>query len=129
MKVYSKFIFPINFTTESITSKSGKNLFEEYLKVALSEIEKKELLEKTQKERINLVYQKLEKSFEILENITNLELNEASSETIGDFILAQALEINKILETLPDSSLKNLLKDWTFFIGIEAQKIKQGFYS
>jgi hypothetical protein len=39
------------------------------------------------------------------------------------------LEINKILETLPDSSLKNLLKDWTFFIGIEAQKIKQGFYS
>jgi len=129
MKIYSKFIFPINFTTESITSKSGKNLFEEYLKVALSEIEKKELLEKTQKERINLVYQKLKKSFEILENITNLELNEASSETIGDFILAQALEINKILETLPDSSLKNLLKDWTFFIGIEAQKIKQGFYS
>ena len=129
MKVYSKFIFPINFTTDSITSKSGKNLFEEYLKVALSEIEKKELLEKTQKERINLVYQKLEKSFEILEIITNLELNEASSETIGDFILAQALEINKILETLPDSSLKNLLKDWTFFIGIEAQKIKQGFYS
>jgi predicted Zn-dependent peptidase len=129
MKVYPKFIFPINFTTDSITSKSGKNLFEEYLKVALSEIEKKELLEKTQKERINLVYQKLEKSFEILENITNLELNEASSETIGDFILAQALEINKILETLPDSSLKNLLKDWTFFIGIEAQKIKQGFYS
>jgi hypothetical protein len=129
MKIYSKFIFPINFTTESITSKSGKNLFEEYLKIALSEIEKKELLEKTQKERINLVYQKLEKSFEILENITNLELNEASSETIGDFILAQALEINKILETLPDSSLKNLLKDWTFFIGIEAQKIKQGFYS
>jgi len=129
MKVYPKFIFPINFTTDSITSKSEKNLFEEYLKVALSEIEKKELLEKTQKERINLVYQKLEKSFEILENITNLELNEASSETIGDFILAQALEINKILETLPDSSLKNLLKDWTFFIGIEAQKIKQGFYS
>jgi len=129
MKIYSKFIFPINFTTESITSKSGKNLFEEYLKVALSEIEKKELLGKTQKERINLIYQKLEKSFEILENITNLELNEASSETIGDFILAQALEINKILETLPDSSLKNLLKDWTFFIGIEAQKIKQGFYS
>jgi predicted Zn-dependent peptidase len=129
MKVYPKFIFPINFTTDFITSKSRKNLFEEYLKVALSEIEKKELLEKTQKERINLVYQKLEKSFEILENITNLELNEASSETIGDFILAQALEINKILETLPDSSLKNLLKDWTFFIGIEAQKIKQGFYS
>ena len=76
-----------------------------------------------------MVYQKLEKSFEILENITNLELNEASSETIGDFILAQALEINKILETLPESSLKNLLKDWTFFVGIEAQKIKQGFYS
>jgi predicted Zn-dependent peptidase len=129
MKIYSKFIFPIDFTTESVTSKRKKNLFEEYFKIALSEIEKKELLEKTQKERINLVYQKLEKSFEILENITNLELNEASSETIGDFILAQALEINKILETLPESSLKNLLKDWAFFVGIEAQKIKQGFYS
>jgi len=129
MKIYSKFIFPINFTTESVTLKSGKNLFEEYFKIALSEIEKKELLEKTQKERFNLVYQKLEKSFEVLENITNLELNEASSETIGDFILAQALEINKILETLPDSSLKNLLKDLVFFVGIEAQKIKQGFYS
>jgi len=56
MKIYSKFIFPINFTTESVTSKREKSLFEEYFKIALSEIEKKEFLEKTQKERINLVY-------------------------------------------------------------------------
>lgn len=129
MKIDSKFIFPINFTTESVVSKRKKSLFEEYFKVALSEIEKKEFLEKTQKERFNLVYQKLEESSKLLENIVNKDLDATSSETIGDFVLAQALEIDKILETLPESSLKNLLKDWAFFVGIEAQKIKQGFYS
>jgi hypothetical protein len=129
MKIDSKFIFPINFTTESLTSKREKNLFEEYLKIAISEIERQEILEKTQKERLNLAYQKLEESSQILENLNKLDLDEAASETLGDFLIAQALEISKILETLPDSSLKNLLKEWTFFIGVEAQKIKQGFYS
>jgi len=129
MKIDSKFIFPVNFTTESTTSKREKSLFEEYFKLALSEIEKKELLEKTQKERFDLVYKKLEESFQLLEKIMNMELNEASSKTVGDFLLAQALEINKLLETFPKSSLKNLLKESTFFVGVEAQKIKQGFYS
>ena len=129
MKIDSKFIYPINFTTKSIISKRVKNLFEEYFKLALSEIEKKELLQKTQKERFNLVYQKLEESSELLEKLMNKELDGASSETIGDFLLSQALEVNKILETLPKSSFTNFLKDWVFFIGIEAQKIKQGFYS
>ncbi len=129
MKIDSRFVFPLNFTTESITSKRKKELFEEYFKTALSELEKKELLERTQKERLNLIYQKLEESSSLLENLSNIDLNEASSQTIGDFLLAQALEMNKILETLPESSLKNLLKDWVFFVGVEAQKIKQGFYS
>lgn len=129
MKIDSKFIYPINFTTKSITSKRVKNLFEEYFKLALSEIETKELLQKTQKEKFNLIYQKLEKSSELLEKLMNKELDGASSETIGDFLLSQALEVNKILETLPESSFTNFLKDWIFFIGIEAQKIKQGFYS
>ncbi|MCD6547861.1 MAG: hypothetical protein J7K10_00125 [Thermodesulfobacterium sp.] len=129
MKIDSKFIFPVNFTTESVTSKGEKSLFEEYFKLALSEIEKKEFLEKTQKERFNLIYKKLEKSFQLLEKIMSMELNEASSKTLGDFLLAQALEINRLLETFPESSLKNLLKEGTFFVGVEAQKIKQGFYS
>ena len=129
MKIDSKFIFPVNFTTESTTSKREKSLFEEYFKLALSEIEKKEFLEKTQKERFNLIYKKLEKSFQLLEKIMSMELNEASSKTVGDFLLAQALEINRLLETFPESSLKNLLKEGTFFVGVEAQKIKQGFYS
>ena len=129
MKIDSKFIHFLNFTTKSITSKRVKNLFEEYFKLALSEIETKELLQKTQKERFNLVYQKLEENSELLEKLMNKELDGASSETIGDFLLSQALEVNKILETLPESSFTNFLKDWIFFIGIEAQKIKQGFYS
>ena len=129
MKIDSKFIYFLNFTTKSITSKRVKNLFEEYFKSALSEIETKELLQKTQKEKFNLIYQKLEKSSELLEKLMNKELDGASSETIGDFLLSQALEVNKILETLPESFLTHFLKDWIFFIGIEAQKIKQGFYS
>jgi len=129
MKIDSKFIYFLNFTTKSITSKRVKNLFEEYFKSALSEIETKELLQKTQKEKFNLIYQKLEESSELLEKLVNKELDGASSETIGDFLLSQALEVNKILETLPESFLTHFLKDWIFFIGIEAQKIKQGFYS
>ncbi len=129
MKIDSKFVFPVNFTSEAVSSQRPSGAFEEYFKIALSELEKKEILEKTQKERLNLIYQKLEESSSLLENLSNIDLNEASSQTIGDFLLAQALEMNKILETLPESSLKNLLKDWVFFVGVEAQKIKQGFYS
>ena len=58
-----------------------------------------------------------------------MPLDNSSSETTGDYLLAQALEIDKIAETFSESSLKSLFKELAFFIGTEAQKIKQGHYS
>ncbi len=129
MKIDSNFIYFINLTPKSQISKSINNLFEKYLKLAISEIETKEILQKSERERIHLVYEKLEKGSQILEKVSQNKLDETSSETIGDFLLSQALEINKILKTFPESPLKELFNEWTFFIGVEAQKIKQGIYS
>jgi len=130
MKIDSKSLEQLNFIPQSQTiNKPSSNAFENYFKIALKELELQEFFQKSLNEKLNLIYQKLEESSRVLENLPNLNINHSISETIGDFLLAQALEVNKLLEALPDSSLKNFLKDWTFFIGVEAQKIKQGFYS
>jgi len=129
MKIDPKFIYFVNFTPKSQTSKGINNIFEKYLKLAISEIEAKEILQKSEKERIDLVYEKLKEGFHILEKVSQYGLDNTSSETIGDFLLSQALEINKILKTFHEGSLKDLFNEWTFFLGVEAQKIKQGFYS
>jgi len=130
MKIDSKSLEQLNFIPQSQTiNKPSSNAFENYFKIALKELELQEFFQKSLNEKLNLIYQKLEESSRVLENLPNLNINHSISETIGDFLLAQALEVNKLLEAIPDSSLKNFLKDWTFFIGVEAQKIKQGFYS
>jgi len=130
MKIDSKSLEQLNFIPQSQTiNKPSSNAFENYFKIALKELELQEFFQKSLNEKLNLIYQKLEESSRVLENLPNLNINHSISETIGDFLLAQALEVNKLLEAIPDSSLKDFLKDWTFFIGVEAQKIKQGFYS
>ncbi|WP_038055523.1 hypothetical protein [Thermodesulfobacterium hydrogeniphilum] len=130
MKIDPKILNQINFNIDSKSlNRNFKTNFEDYLKVALEKLETHEFLQKSQEEKFSYIYQKLEESSKILENLGEKKINYSTSETIGDYLLIQALEINKLLETLPESSLKNLLKDWAFFIGIEAQKIKEGFYS
>ncbi len=129
MKVESKALNQLNFSIDFKSLNTSERVFEKYLKVALKELETKEFLEKSQKERFSAVYKKLEQGLKVLEDLSQKEVDGTTSETLGDFLLSQALEANKILETLPDTSLKNLLKEWAFFIGVEAQKIKQRFYS
>ncbi len=129
MKIDPKILNQINFNIDSKSlNKNSEANFEDYLKVALEKLETQEFLQKSQEEKISYIYQKLEESSKILESLVEKGINYSTSETIGDYLLTQALEINKLLETLPESSLKNILKDWTFFIGVEAQKIREGFY-
>ncbi|RKX60193.1 MAG: hypothetical protein DRP29_03150 [Thermodesulfobacteriota bacterium] len=136
--IHKDLLMKINFTKVTLKGNFNLNIsslkrvnspFEEYLKTALIELKTQELLKKSQEENIHILFQKVEESLGLLEKITQMPLDNSSSETTGDYLLAQALEIDKIAETFSESSLKSLFKELAFFIGTEAQKIKQGHYS
>jgi len=43
--------------------------------------------------------------------------------------MAKAFEVEKMSDYINDEPIRKIFKEWAFFIGIEAQKLKQGFYS
>jgi len=122
------FVTNTDFNTKSVNLKSKKvKNFENYLEIALKEIENAESLNAIEKQKIHLINQKLEYSFSLMEKIN--QLDNSSSQTIGEYLLSQALEIEKIANTISQEGLSNFYKNCAVFIGVEAQKILQGFYS
>ena len=122
------FIIESDFNTKSINLKSKKvEKFENYLEIALKEIENVENLNAVEKQKIHLLNQKLEYTFSLMEKIN--QLDNSSSQTIGEYLLSQALEIEEIANTISQEGLSNFYKNCAVFIGVEAQKILQGFYS
>ncbi|QER41720.1 hypothetical protein F1847_02755 [Thermodesulfobacterium sp. TA1] len=129
MKIENKHLTVSNFTIKPEKTEERVKGFEEHLKIALSELEKEEFIQKTQEEKTTLALNKLEETLAVLEHFINSPVSLSKAETVGDFLLSQALEIDKIVSSLPESFTKNFIKDWAFLLGVEAQKIKQGFYS
>lgn len=129
MKIDFKTLYESNFNINIPSSKRVNSTFEEYLKVALAQIREEKLSSEGYQEKLKEVWQKIKTSLEILENLSSEGLDASSSETLGDFLLSQALELNQILNSLPEENFKSFIKELTFFIGVEAQKIRQGFYS
>ncbi len=119
----------INFNTKSISSKGQKpeNLFEDYLKIALKELEQLEDLQATEKQKINLLSQKIENALSLMAKIDLLDTS--SSRTLGEYLLSQAIEIEKLAEGISQENLKKFYKEYAVTIGVEAQKMLQGFYS
>jgi hypothetical protein len=72
--------------------------------------------------------ERLEFSLDLLDKIAKTPLNFSSSQTLADFLLSQAFEMEKIAESLPEGALKNLFLESAIYLGVEGQKIKQGFY-
>ncbi|MGC9110026.1 MAG: hypothetical protein ACP5HI_07245 [Caldimicrobium sp.] len=129
MKVDSKIFSNLNFITPEALSKQGNKIFEDYLKSALLELERAELLKEEEREKIKFLQDKLSFSLDLMDKIAKTPLNHATSSTVGDFLLAQALEMEKVAETLPDGALKNLFKESALYLGIEAEKLRQGYYT
>ena len=119
----------INFNTKSTSSKGLKkdNLFEDYLKIALKELEALENLKATEKQRISLLSQKVENALSLMEKIE--QLDSSSSRTLGEYLLSQALEIEKLAEGISQESLRKFYREYAVVIGVEAQKMLQGLYS
>ncbi|MEZ0344456.1 MAG: hypothetical protein ABWJ99_06625 [Caldimicrobium sp.] len=129
MKIDPQNFFNINFITPEAISKQGNKIFEDYLKSALLELEKAELLKEEEREKIKFLHDKLTFSLELMDKIAKTPINQATSSTVGDFLLAQALEMEKIAETLPEGALRNLFKESALYIGIEAEKLRKGYYN
>lgn len=129
MKIDPKNFFNINFTTPESFLKQENKIFEDYLKSALLELEQAELLKEEEKEKIKFLQEKAAFSFELMDKIAKIPINKATSFTVGDFLLAQALEMEKIAESLSEGALKNLFKEFALYIGIEAEKLRQGYYN
>jgi len=129
MKIESKTIYEPNFITTETISKQGNKIFEDYLKSALLELERADLLKEAEKEKVRFLQEKLGFSLDLMDKIARTPLNLATSSTVGDFLLSQALEIEKIAETLPEGAIKNLFKESALYLGIEAEKLRQGYYA
>jgi hypothetical protein len=119
----------INFNTKStsLKGKKAENLFEDYLKIALKELEALENLKATEKQRISLLSQKVENALSLMEKIE--QLDSSSSRTLGEYLLSQALEIEKLAEGISQESLRKFYREYAVVIGVEAQKMLQGLYS
>lgn len=128
MKIESKNIAHTYFNTQEIISKEGNKVFEDYLKSALLELESAEILKEAEKEKVKFLSERLDFSLDLLERIAKMPISPSTASTVGDFLLTQALEMEKIAESLPEGALKNLFKESAFYIGIEAEKIRQGYY-
>jgi len=128
MKIESKNIAHTYFNTQEIISKEGNKVFEDYLRSALLELESAEILKEAEKEKVKFLSERLDFSLDLLERIAKMPISPSTASTVGDFLLTQALEMEKIAESLPEGALKNLFKESAFYIGIEAEKIRQGYY-
>ncbi|MCX7614087.1 MAG: hypothetical protein N2Z40_07735 [Caldimicrobium sp.] len=128
MKITPKDLPNFNFITTDSISKESNIVFEEYFRNALLELEKSDFLKHTEKEKIKYLSEKLDFSLDLLDRVARLELNPSASVTVGDFLLSQAFEIDKVAESLPDGGLKSLFKESALYIGIEAEKIRKGYY-
>lgn len=128
MKIDTKIQFELNFNIPSSISKQENKVFESYLKDALSELERADLLKQAEKEKLRYLSKKLESSLALLDRVTKSDLNFSTSVTIGDLLLSQAYEMEKIAETLPEGGLKSLFKESALYIGLEAEKLRNGFY-
>lgn len=128
MKIDTKFHFELNFNTSGSISKQENKVFEAYLKNALLELERADFLKQAEKEKLKYLSEKLDSSLALLDRVTKLDLNFSTSATIGDLLLSQAYEMEKIAETLPEGGLKFLFKESALYIGLEAEKLRNGFY-
>ncbi len=128
MKIETKSIENSYFITKEAIAKQGNRIFEDYLKSALRELESAEILKDTEKAKIKVLSDKLEFTLDLLERMAKTPVSESTASTVGDFLLTQAMEMEKIAETLPEGAIKNLFKESAFYIGIEAEKIRQGYY-
>jgi len=128
MKIDPKNLIDPNLIITEILVKKDPKAFEDYLKEAIKEIESLESLKQTEGEKIKYLTERLEFSLDLLDKVAKTPLNFATSQTLADFFLTQAFEMEKIAETLPDGALKNLFLESAIYLGVEGEKIKQGFY-
>lgn len=124
MKIEEK-LDKVYFNINSLKINSLNKKFEEILKTALLELEKSYISgESFSAEVLNLATKKAENVLEILDKFAERDITVSEAQTLGDWLLLQALELEKISESLPDSPQKELFKTSAFIIGIEAQKLK-----
>ncbi|NPA40181.1 MAG: hypothetical protein GXO57_07045 [Thermodesulfobacteria bacterium] len=123
-KILSEKLTDLN-STKSV---SKDKLFESYFKHALEEIEKNQSLNLTSSQS-EVIYEKLNHGLKLLEKsfflISQKGIKFSEVSTISDYLISQAKEINELIKSLPESSLKKLFKEFCLFLGVEAQKLKQ----
>jgi len=128
MRIDHKNLIDFNRIITEIIVKRDSKVFEDYLKEAIRELESLENLKQTEGEKVKYLAERLEFSLDLLDKIAKTPLNFSSSQTLADFLLSQAFEMEKIAESLPEGALKNLFLESAIYLGVEGQKIKQGFY-
>lgn len=125
MKIDKKYPDEIYFNTIHSKINPSDEKFEEVLKTALLELENiRTSSQISKKESLTLVLEKTEKVLETLTQALEEDLTISKAQTLGDWLLFQALELESLSENLPEGPQKEFLKTSAFLIGIEAQKLR-----
>ncbi len=128
MKLDPTSLLNINNTLTEILVKKDPKVFEDYLKEAIKELESLDTIKQTEAEKIKYLSERLDFSLDLLDRIAKTPLDFSSSQTLADYFLTQAYELEKLAHTLPEGALKNLFLESAIYLGVEGQKIRQGFY-
>ena len=112
---------PLDFVPGRKTGKVEKS-FELYFREALS---RKDGLGEDFSQAVSLV----EEILPLLERLSEDPVSRTQAETLADLLSERAKQLEELLSHLPEGPLHSTLSEAALLFGVEAEKIRRGFYS
>ncbi len=119
MKVYWDPSIFHNFNAQKKTGQT-ESRFEAYLEEALNR--------GRQVEDFAPAVSLVEEMLPLLERLAQDPLSRSQAETLAGVLADRAQELEKLLKELPEGPLRETLSEAALFFGVEAEKLRKGFY-
>ncbi len=120
MKIFWDPRTPIDFNPKAKSSQVKKT-FESYLREALEA--------DTQKaQNLDLALNLVEEILPILEKLSGDPISRSQAETLADVLAERARQLEELLSGLPEGPLRQTLSEAALLFGVEAEKLRKGYY-
>ncbi len=120
MKIFWDPHLPLDFTPGKRSGKVEKS-FEAHLKEALAEAQGSQ---GPLSEAIDLV----EEVLPLIERFSEDPSSRTQAETLAGILEQRARELEALLKEIPEGPVRQTLSEAALFLGVEAEKLRRGFY-
>ncbi|OAQ20398.1 hypothetical protein [Thermosulfurimonas dismutans] len=120
MKIFWDPNAPLDFTPGRKTGKVEKN-FEVYFREALSRNE-------ASREDFSQAVALVEEMLPLLDRLSEDPISRSQAETLADILSERARQLDELLSHLPEGPLRRTLSEAAILFGVEAEKLRRGFY-